>query len=51
MVPHSESVRRLSNWHNKRDREICRVTMCQASVYRITSESLQKRTGVFALEH
>ena len=46
-----ESVRRLSNWHNKRVREMCRVTMCQTFVHRITSESLQKRTGVFSLEH
>ena len=36
----AESVRRLSNFH-----------MCQTFVHRITSESLQKRTGVFALEH
>jgi len=27
----AESVRRLSNWHNKRVREMCRVTICQAS--------------------
>jgi exonuclease III len=47
----AESVRRLSNWHNKRVREMCRVTMCQTFVHRITSESLQKRTGVFSLEH
>jgi len=38
----AESVRRLSNWHNKRIREMCRVTMCQTFVNRITSESLQK---------
>ena len=25
----AESVRRLSNWHNKRIREMCRVAMCQ----------------------
>ena len=30
---------------------MCRVTMLQTHVYRITSESLQKRTGVFSLEH
>jgi hypothetical protein len=47
----AESVRRLTNWHNKRVREMCRVTMCQTFVHRITSESLQKRTGVFSLEH
>ena len=47
----AESVRRLGNWHNKRIREMCRVTMCQIFVHRITSESLQKRTGVFSLEH
>jgi len=44
-------VRRLSNWHYKRVREMCRVTTCQTFVYRITSKSLQKRTGVLALEH
>jgi hypothetical protein len=47
----AESVRRLANWHNKRVREMCRVTMLQTYVYRITSESLQQRTGVFSLEH
>jgi hypothetical protein len=47
----AESVQRLANWHNKRIREMCRVTMLQTHVYRITSESLQKRTGVFSLEH
>ena len=47
----AESVRRLANWHNKRIREMCRVTMLQTYVYRITSESLQKRTRVFSLEH
>jgi hypothetical protein len=30
---------------------MCRVTMCQTFVHRITSQSLQKGTGVFALEH
>jgi len=47
----AEPVRRLSNWHNKRIREMCRVTMCPTFVHRITSESPQKRTGVFSLEH
>ena len=47
----AESVRRLSNWHNKRVREMCRITMCQTFVHRITSESLQKRTEAFSLEH
>ena len=47
----AESVRRLANWHNKRIREMCRVTMLQTHVYSITSDSLQKRTGVFSLEH
>ena len=46
----AESVR-LANWYNKRIREMCRVTMLQTHIYRITSESLQKRTGVFSLEH
>ena len=43
--------RQLANWHNKRIREMCHVTMLQTHVYRITSGSLQKRTGVFSLEH
>ena len=30
---------------------MCRVTMCQSFVHRTTSGSLQKRTGVFSLEH
>jgi hypothetical protein len=30
---------------------MCCVTMLQMHVYRITSESPQKRTGVFSLEH
>ncbi len=46
----AESVRQLANWHNKRICEMCRVTMPQTHVYRITSESLQKRTGSFSLE-
>jgi hypothetical protein len=44
-------VQRLSNWHNKRVREMCCVIMFQTFVHLITSESLQKRTGVFSLEH
>ena len=44
-------MQRLANWHNKRVREMCRVTMLQTHIYLITSESLQKRTGVFSLEH
>jgi hypothetical protein len=46
-----ESIQRLSLWHNKRVREMCRVTMCQTFVHRITSASLQKRTGVFELQY
>ncbi len=45
----AELVRRLANWHTKRIREMCRVTVLQKHVYCITSESLQKRTGVFSL--
>jgi len=30
---------------------MCRVITCQTFVHRITSQSLQKGTGVFALEH
>ncbi len=30
---------------------MCRVTMLHTHAYRITSEGLQKRTGVFSLEH
>ena len=45
------SVNRLSSWHNKRIREMCRVTMRQTYIHRISSKSLQQRTGVFELEH
>ena len=45
------SIRRLSFWHNKRVREMCRVTICETHVHRITSKSLQQRTGVFELQH
>jgi hypothetical protein len=47
----AESINRLSLWHNKRIREMCRVTMCQTFVHRITSRSLQQRTGVFELPY
>jgi len=47
----AESIKRLSRWHNKRLREMCRVTMCQTFVHGITSKSLQQRTGVFEVEH
>jgi hypothetical protein len=42
---------KLCHWHSKRIRETCRVTMRQATLYRITSRSLQQRTGVFDLQH
>jgi hypothetical protein len=45
----AEAIMHLRNWHNKRLREMCRVTMCQTFVHQITSVSLQKRTGVFSL--
>ena len=45
------SLSKLCLWHNKRLREMCRVTMCQTMVHRITSKSLQQRTGVFDLQH
>ena len=45
------SVSRLSSWHNKRIREMCRITMRQTYIHRISSKSLQQRTGVFELEH
>jgi len=38
----------LRNWHNKRIREMCRVTMCQSFVHQISSVSLQKRTDYMA---
>ena len=47
----AENTTLLRNWHNKRIREMCRVTMCQTYVHRITSVSFQKRTGVFSLAH
>jgi len=30
---------------------MCRVTMCQSFVHQISSAGLQKRTGVFSIEH
>lgn len=45
------SIKRLSLWHNKRIREMCRVTMCQTFVHQITSRSLQQRTGVYELQY
>ena len=45
----AESISRLRNWHNKRIREMCRVTMW--FVHQISSASLQKRTGVFPIEY
>jgi hypothetical protein len=30
----AEAITRLRNWHNKRLREMCRVTMCQTFVHR-----------------
>ena len=34
----------------QRVREMCRVAMLQTQVYRVTSEGLEKRTGVILLE-
>ena len=45
------SLNKLCRWHNKRIREMCHVTMCQTIVHRITSKSLEQRTGVFDLQH
>ena len=47
----AESISRLQNWHNKRIREMCRVTMCQSFVHQVSSARLQKRTGVFSIEN
>ena len=44
------SIRRLSSWHNKRVREMCRVTMFQTYVHRITFKSVQQRTEAFELQ-
>ena len=44
-------IQKPSRWHNKRTREMCRVTMCQTFVYRITSKILQHRTGLFEIQH
>ena len=41
----------LRNWHNKRVREMCRVTMHQVEMYHITSEDLQKRIGIWDLDY
>ena len=41
----------LRNWHNKRIREMCRVTMHQVELYSITSVELQKRIGIWDLDY
>ena len=41
----------LRNWHNKRIREMCRVTMHQVELYGITSVELQKRIGIWDLDY
>ena len=41
----------LRNCHNKRIREICRVTMHQVGLYSITSVKLQKRIGIWDLDY
>ena len=51
MVPDSKVDQQVGCWHNKRIREMCRVTMCQTMVHRITSKGLQQRTGVFDIQH
>ena len=44
-------VRRLNSSHSKRVLEVHQVTTFQTYVHRISSKSLQQRTGVFELEH
>ena len=41
----------LRNWHNKRIREMCRVTMHQVELYSINSVKLQKRIGIWDLDY
>ena len=41
----------LRNWHNKRIREIFRVTIHQVELYGITSVELQKRIGIWDLDY
>ena len=41
----------LRNWHNKRIREMCRVTMHQVELHGITSVELQKRIGIWDLDY
>ena len=41
----------LRNWHNKRIRKMCRVTMHQVELYGITSVELQKRIGIWDLDY
>jgi hypothetical protein len=47
----AEAITRLRNWQSMRFREMYMVDICLTIVCRITSVSLQKRTGVFSLEH
>ena len=41
----------LRNRHNKRIREMCRVTMHQVELYGITSVELQKRICIWDLDY
>jgi hypothetical protein len=46
------SLSKLCLWHNKRTREMYRVAMFhQTMAHRITSKSMQQRTGIFDLQH
>ena len=47
----AEDITLLRNWHNKRIREMRRVTMCLTYVHRITSVGVQKHTEIFSLAH
>ena len=45
------SIQKLGLWYNMRIREMCRITMRQTFIHRITSKSLQQCTGVFEQQH
>ena len=47
----ADLVRTLASWRHARLREVCRVTMHQVWIHRITTEELYERIGVQSIEY
>ena len=50
-LPDADLVRTLASWHHARLREMCRVTMHQVWIHRITPNELYERTEVKSTEY